>query len=96
MPLSIENTGAEPMTDLQFRCLAVEVESAGPGTPLVPSNVRFEPASLTVAPRDFEKLTVYVDAPAETAPGQYQVTIGLESGTFRTAFPFVVVAAGAE
>jgi hypothetical protein len=93
MPLSIENTGPEPMVDLQFQCLALEVDPAGPGVPLTVANVRFEPAALTVAPRDFEKLTVYVDVPDTAAPGRYQATIGLESGTFRMAFPFVVALA---
>ena len=93
MPLSIENTGDEPMEGLQFTCLALEAAPAGPGTPLMVGNVRFEPASLTVAPRDFEKLTVYVDVPTGTAPGPYQATIGLESGSFHTTFPFAVAPA---
>jgi hypothetical protein len=93
MPLSIENTSADPMADLQFRCLALEADTTGSGVPLTVANVRFEPDMLTVAPRDFEKLTVYVDVPAGAAPGRYQATIGLESGGFRTSFPFVVAAA---
>jgi hypothetical protein len=93
MPLSIENTGDTPMTDLQFTCLALEAEPAGAGAPLTVSSVRFEPASLTVSPRDFEKLTVFVDVPAGTAPGRYLATIGLESGAFHTAFPFAVAPA---
>ena len=93
MPLSIENTGAEPMVDLHFQCQALEADPTGAGVPLTVANVRFEPAALTVAPRDFEKLTVYVDVPAGAAPGHYQATIGLESGSFSTTFPFVVVPA---
>jgi hypothetical protein len=93
MPLSIENTSDTPMADLQFTCLALEAEPSGAGTPLTVTSVRFEPASLTVAPHDFEKLTVYVDVPAGTAPGHYLATIGLESGSFHTSFPFAVAAA---
>jgi hypothetical protein len=93
MPLSIENTSDAPMADLQFVCLALEAEPSREGTALTVASVRFEPASLTVAPHDFEKLTVFVDVPAGTAPGRYLATIGLESGSFHTAFPFAVAAA---
>ncbi|MFW5942102.1 MAG: hypothetical protein ACOC9X_02100 [bacterium] len=93
MPLSIENTSAEPMADLHFLCLALEAEASGSGVPLTATNVRFEPTLLSVAPRDFEKLTVYVDVPADAAAGRYVATIGLENGSFRTGFPFVVAPA---
>lgn len=95
IPLSIENPGPEPMQNLQFRALRVETVQVGGGTRLGVSNVRLEPAVLSVAARDFEKLTVYVDTLPQTAPGLYRAVIGTADGGLETAVEFEVTAPGA-
>lgn len=90
MPLSIENPGVEPMIELRFGCLEMAGGTAGLGEPLDVGVVRFEPDVLTIAPRDFEKLTVFIDIPATTAPGGYRATIGLPDGGFQVQIPFEV------
>jgi hypothetical protein len=89
IPLSIENPGPEPMTDLHFACLAIQ-SSSEDGASVSPNVVRFEPETVTIAPRDFEKLTVFIDVPIDAAPGQYKATIGPQSGLFETTFLFNV------
>lgn len=81
VPLSIENPGPEPMDGLAIRVGEFAVENAGPGQMLATSAVRFEPHTLNIAPRDFEKLTVFVDTEPDTATGRYalDVQIGTES-----------------
>lgn len=91
MPLSIENPGPDPMEAMAFQCLALSPEGLlGAGEPLTPAAVRFDPPVLSVAPRDFEKLTVYIEAPEETAVGRYTAVIGLPDGAFEMAIPFDV------
>lgn len=89
MPLSIENTGASPMESLEFHCSKIEVLQAADGQRLGVSNVRISPAKLSIAPRDFEKLTVFVDTTAMSAPGTYRAVIG--AGTFETGVEFRVL-----
>lgn len=90
IPLSIENPGPEAMQSLQFRALRMETVKAGTGAKLGVSNVRLEPPVLSVAARDFEKLTVYVDTLPETAPGIYRAVIGTAGGGLETAVEFEV------
>ena len=92
IPLSIENSGAEPMQGMVFQCIGMDGEASGPGKPLGSSALRFEPEILDVAPRDFEKLTVYIDTAADTAPGTYDAIIGLGAGAFESHISFNVVA----
>lgn len=89
MPLSIENTGSSPMESLEFRCSTIQVLKAGDGQRLGVSNVRIAPAKLSIAPRDFEKLTIFVDTTAMSAPGTYRAVIG--AGTFETSVQFEVL-----
>jgi hypothetical protein len=94
LPMSIQNPAAEPMSDLVFVCLGVRGEGiAGvpAGRALDASNVRFAPPVLSVAPYDFEKLTVTIDVPADAAPGRYEVAIGLATGGFESAIALQVV-----
>jgi hypothetical protein len=91
IPLSIENPGSEPMAGLRFTCPAVSGGDSEAGRPLSPATIRFEPEALTIAPKDFDKLTVYVDVPADAASGRYAATIGLSDGTFETILHFEVV-----
>jgi indole-3-glycerol phosphate synthase len=50
---------------------------------------------LSVAARDFEKLTVYVDTLPQTAPGIYRAVIGTADSGLETAVDFEVTAPGA-
>jgi hypothetical protein len=96
MPLSIENPGPEPMSDIEFRCLRMtggQADEDKPFAPLTSQALRFVPQLLTIAPRDFEKLTIYIDVPQETAPGRYQAIIGPEDGSFETTLNFEVISA---
>jgi hypothetical protein len=93
IPLSIENPSAEPMAGLSFTCLEISGGDATSGLPLTRQDVRFEPASLSVAPRDFEKLTIFVDVPEGAATGLYRARIGLAAGGYETSFAFRVIPA---
>jgi hypothetical protein len=91
MPLSIENQGDQPMTGLVFECLDIRGEHLGAGEPLRASQVRFDPLELTVAPHDFEKLTLYVATGPQTALGKYTVVVG-SGGKTATSVQFEVCA----
>lgn len=93
VPLSIQNPGAEPMRGIAPVCLALEARGLGAGRPLGAAALRFQPASLDVAPRDFEKLTVFVDTEPDTAPGRYEAVIGLGAPGVETRLAFQVAAA---
>ena len=88
VPLSIENPGPQSTGPLDLQCLRVDAQSATGGERLGAANVRLEPRVLTIAPRDFEKLTVFVDTPSTTAPGIYLAVVG--TATFQTAVEFEV------
>ena len=97
VPLSIENQGREPMSGMTFVCLSMESEPRGAGRLIDKSAVRFQPQTLNVAPKDFEKLVVFVDTAPDTALGQYTATIGLGEGIFENTLTFEVIpASGAE
>jgi hypothetical protein len=89
VPLSIENTQSSPM-EITAECVKVDVDGQGAGKPLGCDAVRFEPPSLKVAPRDFEKLTVFVDTSAETAPGRYEALLRLGGEDTQTSVRFQV------
>ena len=93
MPLSVENPATEPMVDLQFVCLGVRRRGNNENLPLTCEHVHFDPPTLTVTPRDFEKLTTTIAVPPDTPPGRYTVMIGLETGGFETPLSFDVLAA---
>lgn len=93
IPLSIENPGDVPMTGLSFRCLELSYLGLGKveGETLSVEALRFHPVLLDVQPRDFEKLTVFVDTRDDTAPGCYRARIGMGDGGFETAFEIEVI-----
>lgn len=95
VPMSIENPTDRPMNDMHFTIKRIASEPSGNGMPLPATVIRFDPPGLTVAARDFEKLTVFVDVPPETAPGRYDASIGLVEGNFELSFVFNVVPATA-
>ena len=92
IPLSIENPGKEPMQQMRFLCLGMQGGMPGVGVPLAISAVRFQPETLTVEARDFEKLTVFIDTGFDTSPGRYKALLGLGGGSFELSVEFEVLA----
>jgi hypothetical protein len=93
IPLSVENPNPEAMSDMRFACLKVSGGEVSAGQLLGPDDFRFEPELLSVAPRDFEKLTVYIDVPETAAPGSYEATIGPSPGDFEIVLRLNVIPA---
>jgi len=77
VPLSVENPGDRPMTGLAPYLRAVRIDGASKPDALAAEAVRFEPPHLDVAPRDFEKLTVFATLPLNAAPGHYELVLAL-------------------
>ncbi len=97
MPLLVENTGQTPTRSLTFSTTSIVRSGCGDGkacTCLSVDAVRFDPETLIVAARDFEKLTVRITAPADTPPGDYRASITAGDGWFSTDIGFSVVEAG--
>lgn len=90
VPLSIENPSSQGIEQLEFRCLRMDAMTVGQGERLGVANVRLEPTILSIAPRDFEKLTVFVDTLPLTAPGTYRAVVGTAS--FQSDVEFEVAA----
>jgi hypothetical protein len=63
LPLSVDNLRDTVMQDIEPRLVDAETPT--------PLHVSFKPEKLTIAPNDFEKLTVRVDVPEDTPPGRY-------------------------
>lgn len=93
VPLLVENREAVEMSGLDFTCRSVDRLVPGEGPGVGRHQVRFEPSTLTVASRDFEKLTVRVATAPETAPGRYRVTIVGGADVFSTTLEFNVLGA---
>jgi hypothetical protein len=91
IPLSIENPDTAAMDDLGFVTLDMRHRGAGHGRRLDTDAVRFEPETLTIAPHDFEKLTLYIEIPENTAPGRYEAVIGLGGTSQEMSVRFDVV-----
>ena len=91
IPLSIENPGGEPMLGMVFSCTTMESEPTAPGRPLTKEALHFQPNVLNVAPKDFEKLTVFIETSEDTAPGDYTAIIGMGIDTFESKVHFKVV-----
>ncbi|MDZ4719360.1 MAG: hypothetical protein SH847_12970 [Roseiflexaceae bacterium] len=91
LPLMIENPGAEPMAEMVFICMEVRGIAHGVGPRVSAESIRFLPTSLNVAPRDFEKLTVFIDTIQATAPGRYEVLISTTSKAFEMTLRFEVL-----
>ena len=94
VPLSVENPGEQPMRALSPQVRSVRRASGIDASGVIaPESVRFEPAQFDVAPRDFEKLTVFVPVPDETPPGDYQVVLALGAEEPDLTIAFAVVEA---
>ena len=77
VPLSVENPGDTPMRELSPRVRAIRRAGADATAIIAPDTVRFAPGLFDVAPRDFEKLTVYVPVPQDAPEGAYEVILAL-------------------
>jgi hypothetical protein len=77
VPLSIENPSDRPMKGLAPLVRAVRRDGKDASADLPPKTVSFAPATLNVAPRDFEKLTVFVAVPEGAHAGRYEITLAL-------------------
>lgn len=93
VPLSVENPGPEPMQGMAVSVGDVATAELGSGKPLQPSAVRCVPPSLDIAPRDFEKLTVFVETEPDTAAGRYWVDVHIGTEAHRAQLHFVVTEA---
>lgn len=93
IPLSVENPGAEPMENLAFRCKDLKASKLGPGAPVDGKAFRFEPQTLSIGPLDFEKVTLFIDAGPQAAPGHYVAAIGIGGDAIELTVAFQVLAA---
>ncbi len=90
VPLSVENPGPTELTAMRFVCESLVPVEIGDGTPLNANSVSFNPEVLTVAARDFEKLTVLVATATDTSPGIYRLTVSSQDSGFRMTLGFSV------
>ena len=95
IPLSIENPGAVPMTDMEFVCLQMQLQQIEVGGSCSVDWVRFEPEKLTIMPNDFEKITVFIQVPADAAIGIYRASIGLRDNSEVARINFSVISQAA-
>lgn len=96
MPLLVENTGPTPTRELAFATTSILRDGCEDGTQcacLGTEVVQFDPPTLVVGARDFEKLTLRIAAPAGTPPGDYLASITAGDGWFSTDIRFSVVTA---
>ncbi len=91
IPLSIENPLDQPMNQLIFEVAGMKALQSSPGEVMGMSAVRLEPATLSIAPRDFEKLTVFVETTPTTATGFYELALKAAAAGLETAVRFEVV-----
>lgn len=100
IPLSIENPGIESMDNMAVRCLSLDavipldtvMEESGQIHD--PPTIRFQPTTLSIAPKDFEKLTVFIETQPETTVGEFRAVIGIGTENFETTLQFRVIAVG--
>jgi hypothetical protein len=93
IPLSIENPSAVAMPDLTFRCAEIRYEGNAAAPLLTASQIEFKPPTLSVAPLDFEKLTVFIQTTEATATGAYVAKITVVEGSFECLLRFEVIPA---
>jgi hypothetical protein len=93
IPLSIENPSDVEMSQMTFYCGSLSYEGKSAGAPLAAAAFVFEPATLTIGPHDFEKVTVFITTSENTASGTYEAQIMVHGATFRSALHFQVLPA---
>lgn len=93
IPLSVDNPGAEPMTGLTPAVLSATCN----GLPARAHPVEFTPATLAIAPFDFEKLVLTVKVPRKAAEGLWRLRfrIGPDEAAAATEIVYRVVRAQA-
>jgi hypothetical protein len=78
VPLSVENPGERPMRELTPRVRALRHADGRDAAGVIPPGaVRFDPEEFDVAPRDFEKLTVFIAVPAQAPVGAFELVLAL-------------------
>jgi len=93
VPLSVENPGERPMNGLSPRVRALRGSGGADASGLMASEtIRFAPGVFDVAPRDFEKLTVFVPVPEDMPPGAYELVLALGPQEPDLTIAFAVVA----
>jgi hypothetical protein len=92
VPLSVENRGDKPMSRLRPQLRRVLLGGVEAASALPADCVTFAPQTLTVAPKDFEKLTVFVAVPDSTAAGRYDLVLALGPAEPDLPLSFDVVA----
>ena len=95
VPLSVENPSDRPMNGLAPLLRRVLVGGIESSDALPASAVRFTPKSFSVAPKDFEKLTLSVAVPGAAASGRYDLILALGPKEPDLPFSFEVVPADA-
>ncbi|WP_225031053.1 hypothetical protein [Paraburkholderia sp. XV] len=93
VPLSVQNPANEPLLALTPRCESLEFTGSDSAHVLTHDAFHFAPAALSVAGRDFEKLTVLVDVPADAAPGRYTARIDSPEGGLALRLDFDILEA---
>lgn len=77
VPLSVENPSDRPMEGLTPHLRAIRQDGVEVPLSFVANAIRFLPATFSVAPRDFEKLTILIDLPENTPAGRYELVMAL-------------------
>jgi hypothetical protein len=91
IPLSIENTSAEPLSDVAVRCARITSSNGGDSDSLRDiALVRCEPPILSISPRDFEKTTVFIETSPDIPSGRYEAVIAIGSSGFESRVEFDV------
>jgi hypothetical protein len=91
IPLSIENTSAEPLSDVAVRCARITSSNGGDSDSLRDiALVRCEPPILSISPRDFEKTTVFIETSPSIPSGRYEAVIAIGSSGFESRVGFDV------
>ncbi|MGA8029826.1 MAG: hypothetical protein WB992_22005 [Bryobacteraceae bacterium] len=91
IPLSIENPSDAEMLQMAFRCESLTYQGDDSKLPLTAEALLLQPATLSIAPHDFEKLTVFITTTEATATGIYLAKIALSGGGFESMLRFEVV-----
>ncbi|HEY0549023.1 MAG TPA: hypothetical protein VGF13_05440 [Verrucomicrobiae bacterium] len=91
VPLSIENPSERAMTGLAPLLRRVLVAGVELSKAFPPDAVQFAPANFSVAPKDFEKLTLSVMVPEDAAEGRYDLILALGPSQPDLPFSFDVI-----
>lgn len=90
IPLSVDNPGESDMHGLTPALVGATCDGAAVEAP----SVTFSPTTLSIAPRDFEKLVLAIDVPPDAPEGLWRLSFSLSGDaatpteiTFRVAAP---------